>query len=112
MGFFKNAHKSFIKYGEMLVDKTEEYTRLAKLSLEIKRLEYTIEKNHTEIGEYVSGRIEEGAREISLEDEAVQARYRNIVDCRDTIASRRKEIEEIKQARFAGPSTGSGKTAE
>lgn len=112
MGFLKDARKSFIKYSEMLVDKTEEYTRLAKLSLEIKRLEYTIEKNHIEIGEYVSGKIEEGARSISIDDDAVISRHKNITECRNTIAARKKEIEEIKQARAAGTSAGSGKKAE
>lgn len=112
MGFLKDARRSFLKYSEMLVDKTEEYTRLAKLSLEIKRLEYTIEKNHIEIGEYVSSKIEEGARELNLEDETISTRHHNISASRETIAARRKEIEEIKQARSSGGPADPGKAAE
>ena len=58
------------------------------------------------------GKIEEGARSIDIDDDAVISRHRNIIDCRNTIAARRKEIEEIKQARAASTSTGSGKNAE
>ncbi len=112
MGFFKDARRSFLKYSEMLVDKTEEYTHLAKLSLEIRRLEYTIEKNHIEIGAYVSGKIEEGVRDLGLDDETIKTRHQNIIASRETIAARRKEIEEIKQARSAGGPADPEKAAE
>ncbi|HSV96489.1 MAG TPA: hypothetical protein VLM75_06075 [Spirochaetota bacterium] len=112
MGFLKDASRSFLKYSEMLIDKTEEYTRLAKLSLEIKRLEYMIEKNHIEIGEYVSGKIGEGAQNLNLDDETIKIRHQNIMENRKTIDVRRKEIEEIKKARSASGPADHGKTAE
>ncbi|RPI88930.1 MAG: hypothetical protein EHM32_13315 [Spirochaetales bacterium] len=112
MGFLKDARRSFLKYSEMLIDKTEEYTRLAKLNLEIKRLEYMIEKNHIEIGEYVSGKIAEGAAELRLDDETIKTRHQNILANRETIAARRREIEEIKQARSTGGPVDPGKAAD
>ncbi len=112
MGFLKDAHRSFLKYSEMLIDKTEEYTRLAKLNLEIKRLEYMIEKNHIEIGEYVSGKIAEGAAELRLDDETIRTRHQNIMSHRETIAARRREIEEIKRARSTGGPVDPGKAAD
>jgi len=39
MGFFKDAGDSIAKYSNIFISKTEEYSRVAKITIEIKKLE-------------------------------------------------------------------------
>ncbi len=110
MSFWKEAGKSFVKYSEKIVEKTEEYTKIAKLILDIKKLEHTIETLHCETGEYVIKKLDEGGNQVSLNDDFIRDHAEKTRGCRDLIASKRKEIEDIKAARNApgNPPGGSG----
>jgi len=96
MSFFKDAGQSFLKYSEKLVEKTEIYTKIAKLTLEIKKLESTIDRTYTEIGKYVVEKIDSGINSVTLEDDFVGNSTRKIRECRELIETKRNEIAEIK----------------
>jgi len=99
MSFWKDAGKSVIKYSEIVVQKTEEYTRIAKLILDIKKLENNIETRYCETGEYVMKKVDEGLDQVSLNDDLIRSRTEIIRDSRLSIESKRKEIADIKAAR-------------
>jgi hypothetical protein len=106
MSFLKEAGKSLIKYSEKIVEKTEEYTRIAKLILDIKNMEGKIESVHIETGQYVMKKIEDGADSIDLRnDETVINKARMLSELKNAIRGKRNEIEEMKKARAqaAGP---------
>ncbi len=44
MGFFKNAGDSLSRYSEVIVNRTEEYTKIAKLTLDIRRINSDVQK--------------------------------------------------------------------
>lgn len=106
MSFWKDAGKSFIKYSEKIVEKTEEYTRIAKLILDIKKLEHTIETLHCEVGEYVIKKLDETSGTVSLQDDFIRDHTEKIRDSKNLIDSKRKEIDDIKAARNAPSSPG------
>jgi hypothetical protein len=107
MSFWKDAGKSFIKYSEKIVEKTEEYTKIAKLILDIKKLENSIESLHCGIGEYIIRKINEGARDIAFDDDFIRDHAQRIRDNKVLIDGKRREIEAIKTAR-TGPDGTSG----
>ncbi len=101
MSFLKDAGKTFIKFSETVVEKTEEYTRIAKLILDIKKLENNIEGLHGDIGQHVVRKIDEGASSVNTGDELVKSCYEKISEDKKLIDDKRKEIEMIKKARNA-----------
>ena len=101
MSFLKDAGKTFIKFSETVVEKTEEYTRIAKLILDIKKLENAIESLHNDIGQYVVKRINEGASSIGTADEPIKGCHEKISENKKLIDAKRHEIEMIKKARNA-----------
>lgn len=96
MSFFTDAGKQFLKYSEKLVEKTEEYTKIAKLTLEIKKIESTIDKIHHEVGKLVIESIREGKVTLDLENEYFKGTAGKIQEYRELIESKKKEIFDIK----------------
>jgi hypothetical protein len=104
MGIFKEASESLFKYSEKLINKTEEYARIAKLNMDIKRLESNIDKVCNEIGDYVLKKIDAGEKSLSLDDEFLAEKTRTISVIRHDIEAKRHEITGIKTS----PTSGSG----
>ena len=98
MSFFSEASESLFKYTEKIVTKTEEYARIGKITLDIKRLERTIEKAHHDIGEFVVSRVKHGDASIACGENAITEKVALIDDCRASIQTKRSEIEEIKRS--------------
>jgi hypothetical protein len=99
MGFLKDAGDSLLKYGGILVNKTEEYTRIAKLNLEIKKNESDIEKCHLKLGKILSTAMDKGETSLDLNQESVSSLYGKIISFRQIIEGKRNEIEALKQER-------------
>jgi hypothetical protein len=98
MSFWRDAGRTIAKYSEKIVEKTEEYTKIAKLLLDIKKIEDVIEKLHFEIGEYVITKSDEGAKELSLNDEFIINHTKKIHEQKELIVAKKKEMEEVKKA--------------
>ncbi len=98
MSFLKEAGDSLLKYTEKIVSKTEEYAKIGKITLDIKRLESGIEKTHRELGEFVIMKMSQGENSISLTDRYIIERSEMINEYRAAIEAKRKDIEEIKRA--------------
>jgi len=97
MGFLKDAGDSLLKYGGILVNKTEEYTRIAKLNLEIKKNESDIEKCHLKLGKILATAMDKGESSLDLKQESVSSLYDKILSLRQIIEGKKNEIEALKQ---------------
>lgn len=102
MGFFKDAGESLFKYSEKLVSKTEEYAKIAKLSMDIKRYESTIEKIHAEVGEYIKKLIDQGKNTVSFSEQYIKEKSESIDEINKNIEAKKKEIAEIKKENATG----------
>lgn len=114
MGILKDASESILKYSGILVNKTEEYTRMAKLNLEIKKIEGDIDRVHREIGAILEEKANGGASSIEISDSAIQGNLASIKEFRSTIGSKKDEIEKLKQAENAAdaPESGTSSSSE
>lgn len=97
MGFLKDASESIIKYSGILVNKTEEYTKIAKLNLEIKKLEGDIDKIQEQIGRIVEEKANSGAETVDVKDTAINRHLESIKELRSTIGGKKNQIEELKK---------------
>lgn len=107
MSFFKEAGDSLVKYTEKLVNKTEEYAKIGKLTLDIKKLEGSIDRTNKEIGQYVISKISEGSDSLSFSDELIREKSVLIKENLATIDLKRAEIEELKKAKPAASQSSS-----
>jgi len=97
MGFLKDASESILKYSGILINKTEEYTRIAKLNLEIKKLEGDIDKLQAEVGRVIEDMANTGAASADMNDSKIAKLLESIKELRSTIGSKKKNIEELKE---------------
>lgn len=104
MGTLKEAGDSFMKFGEMLFHKTEELAKIAKLNIDIKRLQYEMGTAEKELGRYVLGKVETGAASVDLSDPRIGEFVEKVNTLKSQIQSKKEDIDRIKslaQARRA-----------
>jgi hypothetical protein len=99
MGIFKDAGESILKYGEIIVNKTEEYTKIAKYTFDIKKLEGDEEKIKIKIGDLIIDKLDRGEKEFDLKDEEIGTFYNEILSISEKIKSIKAEIEEEKKSK-------------
>lgn len=97
MSFFNEARESIMKYSEKFVNKTEEYAKIGKLTMDIKKNENSIEKAYAQLGKNVFEKITLGASEIKADEETISQQVEAIHSYNKTIEEKRNEIEEIKK---------------
>jgi hypothetical protein len=102
MGVLKDVSESLLKYGEIIVNKTEEYSKILKLKLDIKRIENEIEKIEQRVGQHVIATIEQGGT-IGQGDPLIAEQMERCRTCRETMDSKKNEIEMIRKAASEGP---------
>ncbi len=96
MGVFKDMGDSLLKYGEIIVNKTEEYSKILKLKLDIKKIESEIEKLEQKVGGHVISIVENGGS-VNPGDEVITEHAARCRSCRDTIEAKKNEIEMIRK---------------
>jgi len=98
MNLFKDAGKSIYKYGEKIVNKTEGYAKIAKLTMDINKIEDSIKKLQTEIGEYVITQKEKGESSIKLHSKFLEETTQKIQEFKNSIDAIRNEIITTRKA--------------
>jgi hypothetical protein len=101
MGVFKEVGDSLLKYGEIIVNKTEEYSKILKLKLDIKKIEGEIERTERRIGQHVIECAAGGAA-LDVNDPAIQDQLTRFREAKDTIEQKKNEIESIKAEHNSG----------
>jgi hypothetical protein len=97
MGLLKDAGDTFIKFGSLLVNKTEDYTRIARLNIEITRLRGDIEKVKAEIGGHVIELKSAKKSRLDLNSDLIESCVKKINTMEKQIGKKKDEIEEIKK---------------
>ncbi len=101
MGTFKEVTDTLLKYGEIIVHRTEEYSRIAKLNIDIRRLYGSIERIEKELGSMLIDRIKNGETTFSSQDAFIKERNDKINGIYQDIEAKKTQIDEIKAARNA-----------
>ncbi len=96
MGILKETGDTIVKYGEIIVNKTEELAKIARLNLDIKRIKIDQGIAEKELGRYVISRIDEGAATIDCSDAKVKEMHGKVVDLKKKIEEKKSEIEKVK----------------
>src|SRR5271169_2086334 len=95
MGILREAGESIMKYGEILIAKTEELARIAKLNIDIKRLQLDIGIAEKELGRFVLKKIQSGAANIDLNESEVKKLDERVNALNAQIQAKRDEIDKI-----------------
>lgn len=112
MGLFKDAGESIFKYGELIVSKTEGYTKIAKLTYDIKKLESAEGKVKVEMGDYIIKKIEAGDSGIDLNDKEIKDLHKKIEKIRNDISAIRTKIEEHKKSKTSKDDSKKSETSK
>jgi hypothetical protein len=96
MGILKEAGESILKYGEILIAKTEELARIAKLNIDVKRLQLDVGIAEKELGRLVLKKIQSGAASLDLHESAVKKLNERVDALNAQIQAKRDEIDKIK----------------
>lgn len=112
MSFIKQTGESIMKYGEIIVNKTEGYTRIAKLKLDIKRLEGNIEKCHIKAGVLTTEEYKNGTTSLDLTKSEMKEIVEEIERHTNEINAKKQEIEEIKSKMDSSPNAGKENTGD
>ncbi len=97
MGILKDTGETIIKFGEILVNKTEEFARLGKLNVEIKRFQIDQGVAEKDLGRYVISKIESGAPSLELTDPRVKELHDKVMTLKSKVEEKRAEIEKVKE---------------
>jgi hypothetical protein len=96
MGILREAGESIMKYGEILIAKTEELARIAKLNIDIKRLQLDVGIAEKELGRFVLKKIQSGAASLDLNESEVKKLNERVNALNAQIQAKRDEIDKIK----------------
>jgi uncharacterized protein Yka (UPF0111/DUF47 family) len=98
MGILKDAGESFLKYSEIVVNRTEKLTKIAKLKLDIKKIEYEIDRVYKTAGSHLYAASQSGASSLDMNEPAVKEFCDKITDLKKNIEIKNSGIDEIKNA--------------
>lgn len=97
MGFFKEAGESLLNISERFLDKTEELAQIAKLTMEIKKMEHSIEDNYKTIGRHVYDSVANG-NEMIHPDGVIRDTAEQIQNYKTQIVDKQEQIQKVKQS--------------
>ena len=78
MSLLSNTTKNLLEISRTIKNKTQDYSHMAVLKLEIKKSENEIEKNYIDIGKYVMEKFSAGESKLNLKDEKINSRIEKI----------------------------------
>ena len=96
MGILKDTGETIVKFGEIFINKTEEFAKIAKLNLDIKRLQIDQGIAEKDLGRYVIEKIEKGAALIEASDPKVKELQVKVNAFKKKIDEKKVEIEKVK----------------
>jgi hypothetical protein len=97
MSFFKDAGDSFLKLSGKLYNKTEGYTKIAKIVIDIKKIESDIKSQKIILADFILSKVDSGEKQIDLENEKVLTSVNLIKSLSEEVSACKKTIEKIKE---------------
>ncbi|MCL1912179.1 MAG: hypothetical protein FWG13_08235 [Leptospirales bacterium] len=92
MSFLKSA----VKYGEIIINRTEDYARIAKLKIDIKCIEDEIEKCYKNAGKIVISEYGNSADSFSVDINSIKNIAESINKYKAQIEEKKHDIAELK----------------
>lgn len=96
MGILKDAGESLVNFSERFLDKTEELAQIARITMEIKKLEHSIKEIYLNTGKYVYDQVVSD-RPISNTDDFIIKAVATINDYKTKIQEKQNEIQKVKE---------------
>lgn len=100
MSLLRDMGDSLIKYGEILINKTEQFTRTARIRIEIRKKELEINNIKILIADHVIAQAEQNKQP---ESEFISTRMITIKGLDRDIADLRVRLEELKAQNGGSP---------
>jgi len=97
MSFMKDIKRTFLKYSEKVVNKTDNLTQIAKLNIEIKKAIAEIDDRKTKIGDAVLIKHESNADSIMFKDSEIAGDLEEIDNLKIRINELKISLEEVKK---------------
>ena len=97
MSFLKSAGDSILKYGEIIISRTEDYARMAKLKIEIKHIEDEIEKCYANAGKTVISEYGKDAGSFNVDIDSIKNIAESINKYKTQIEEKKHIIAELKK---------------
>ena len=98
MSLINDLKRTFLNASKVIVDKTGDYSRIARLSLEDKKYESDIEKKQTDAGKYVFECMRKGDSSINLNEKVLTDALEEIKLLEEKIGANKEEIEKLKKS--------------
>ena len=96
MSFLKSAGDSVLKYGEIIISKTEDYARIAKLKIDIKYIEDEIKKCYIKAGKIAVSKHDNDPDSIHIDADSIKDIAESINKYKAQIEEKKHDIAEIK----------------
>lgn len=87
---------NIIKFSKNFADKAEDYAKIAKLQIEIKKIEAEVIVQYKNLGKEVYAERENGKDTISLNEGSILEVNQKIAEMKSKIDGKKAEIEKIK----------------
>jgi len=97
MSLMKDIGRSFLKYSEKVVNKTDNLTQIAKLNIEIKKSLTAIEDAKTRIGDSVLKKYESDADSIQFKESEIAGDLEKIDNLKIRINELKISLAEVKK---------------
>jgi predicted nucleic acid-binding Zn-ribbon protein len=96
MGILKDTGETIVKFGEIFINKTEEFAKIAKLNVDIKRLQIDQGIAEKDLGRHVIEKIDKGSTSIDASDPNVKELHAKVNAYKKKINEKKAEIEKVK----------------
>ncbi|MFC1669157.1 hypothetical protein ACFL20_02115 [Spirochaetota bacterium] len=100
MGLLKDVGNSLVKIGGIVADKTEEYTKIAKHTIDLKKHESDLENIESKIGKIVLDRYEKNESMIEFSNTDLTKLFKKADRIKSDLEAAKATIEELKNERL------------
>lgn len=97
MGFWEDLSNIFKKGVSVVAQKTDEYTKVGKIKVDVIGIKREIDKRHTELGKKVYQLIAEENNTRIATNEEVKVIIEKIKELNEKLAQKKEELETVRQ---------------
>ena len=112
MGILKDTGEAIVKFGEIIINKTEELAKIAKLNVDIKRLQLDQGIAEKELGKHVIEKIDKGDATIETADAKVKELHNKVNNLKKKVVEKKADIEKVKAEAKMKSESKSGNKSE
>jgi hypothetical protein len=96
MGILRETGETIARFGEIVINKTEELAKIAKLNVDIKRIQIDLNITEKELGRHVIAKIDQGATTIESSDPKVKELHEKVNSLKKKTEEKKSDIEKVR----------------